>query len=70
MTHLYANQSAEVAHRQRRRIITAEINLLRKFEGKQLIEERVDRLISKAHSLWFGPKPAQRIERSPLLDGS
>jgi hypothetical protein len=53
MNHIYAVQNADVMLKRRRQIITAEINLLRKFEGKQLIEERIGREIGKLHSLWF-----------------
>ena len=53
MMHIYANQNATVAHKRRREISVAEINLLRKFEGKEMIEDRVERQMSKLHSLWF-----------------
>lgn len=61
MVHIYANQNAVVAKRQRRRIITAEINILRKFEGKQMIEERIGREMEKLHKLWFTGKTPQEI---------
>lgn len=53
MKHVYANQNTAVATKRRREISVAEINLLRKFEGKQLIEDRINRQMSKLHSLWF-----------------
>ena len=53
MMHIYANQNATVAHKRRREISVAEINLLRKFEGKEMIEDRVERQMSKLHALWF-----------------
>jgi hypothetical protein len=54
MTNLYGTQqNADVAIQQKRRIVIAEVQLLRKFEGKQLIEERIDREMSKLHKLWF-----------------
>ena len=53
MTHIYANQNAAVAKKRRREISIAEINLLRKFEGKELIEDRINRQMTKLHSLWF-----------------
>jgi hypothetical protein len=57
MVHIYANQNAVVAHRRRRQISIEEINLLRKFEGKAMIEERIDRQLRKLHTLWFQVKP-------------
>lgn len=53
MTHIYAVANPKVAQKRRREISVAEINLLRKFEGKELIEERIERQMSKLHSLWF-----------------
>jgi hypothetical protein len=60
MVHIYANQNAEVAKRQRRRIVIQEINILRKFEGKQMIEDRIARQMDKLHTLWFGPNPEMK----------
>jgi hypothetical protein len=57
MVHIYANQNAVVAHKRRRQISIEEINLLRKFEGKSMIEERIGRQMGKLHSLWFQQKP-------------
>jgi hypothetical protein len=53
MTHIYAVMNNDVARKARRRASVAEINLLRKFEGKELIEERISRQLGKLHQLWF-----------------
>jgi len=53
MTHIYAKTSADASAKARRRHSVAEINLLRKFEGKQMIEERIERQLSKLHKIWF-----------------
>jgi uncharacterized protein YlaN (UPF0358 family) len=53
MVHIYAVSNSTVAHKRRREISVAEINLLRKFEGKEMIEDRVERQMSKLHALWF-----------------
>jgi hypothetical protein len=53
MMHIYATSNSTVAHKRRREISVAEINLLRKFEGKEMIEDRVERQMSKLHGLWF-----------------
>lgn len=53
MTHIYAKTNTDVAHTVRRRASVAEINLLRKFEGRELIEERISRQLGKLHHLWF-----------------
>ena len=53
MTHLFPVQNQAVANKRRREISIAEINLLRKFEGKQMIEDRIERQMTKLHSLWF-----------------
>lgn len=53
MTHIYAVQKPDVARKVRRRASVAEINLLRKFEGKELIENRIERQLGKLHALWF-----------------
>jgi hypothetical protein len=34
-------------------ISVAEINILRKFEDRQLIDEKIVRQMTKLHSLWF-----------------
>lgn len=60
MVHIYQIQNPDVMHKRRREIIIAEINILRKFEGRSLIEEREERLMSKMHKLWFGPKPQEK----------
>jgi hypothetical protein len=53
MTHIYAVKSNDAEKKMRRRSSVAEVNLLRKFEGKQLIEDRIARQMSKLHALWF-----------------
>jgi len=45
--------SAEAERATRRRISVAEIKILRKFEGKSLIEDRIYRQLHKLHKLWF-----------------
>jgi len=37
-------------------IVVAEINILRKFEDRQLIEDKIFREMRKLHSLWFNGK--------------
>jgi hypothetical protein len=54
MTHIYQKQNAQVAQEMRRRYSIAEINILRKFEGRSLIEDRIARQMNKLHRLWFG----------------
>jgi hypothetical protein len=34
-------------------ISIAEINILRKFEDRQLIDDKIGRQMTKLHSLWF-----------------
>ncbi len=34
-------------------IVVNEINILRKFEDRQLMDEKIVRMMSKLHSLWF-----------------
>jgi hypothetical protein len=34
-------------------IIIAEINILRKYEDKQHIDKKIDRQMTKLHSIWF-----------------
>jgi hypothetical protein len=53
MTHIYAVKNNDVERTMRRKISVAEVNLLRKFEGKSLIEEKIARQMSKLHALWF-----------------
>lgn len=53
MTHIYAKKNESVAHKARRRASVAEIQILRKFEGKNMIEERIERQLGKLHQLWF-----------------
>lgn len=56
MEHIYCKPSKEVERAMRRRISIAEVNLLRKFEGKQLVEEKIARQMSKLHAIWFGAR--------------
>ena len=58
MVHIYANLNTKAMHARRREIVKAEIELLRKFEGRTLIEDRIAREMSKLHTLWFGPSPS------------
>lgn len=53
MTHIYAVKSKDAERTMRRRSLVALINLLRKFEGKQIIEEKIARQLSRLHALWF-----------------
>jgi hypothetical protein len=53
MTHIYDKPNTNVAHKAKRRASVAEINLLRKFEDKQMIEDRINRQLGKLHRLWF-----------------
>ncbi len=41
------------AHLCRRKIVIAEINILRKFEESPLIQEKIFREMAKLHLLWF-----------------
>ena len=59
MVHIYEVKRPEAERKARRRISIAEINVLRKFEGKEMIEERIARQMTKLHSLWF---PNRRTE--------
>lgn len=60
MEHIYAVQRPEAERKARRRISVAEINILRKFEGKSQIEDRIARQMTKLHSLWFRNRVAQQ----------
>jgi len=53
MMHIYAVRNSAVAHKRSREMSIAQVNLLRKFEGKMMIEERIDEQMGKLHSLWF-----------------
>lgn len=53
MVHIYAVRSVDAERRARRKASVAEINLLRKFEGSQLIENRIEKQMNKLHKLWF-----------------
>ena len=37
----------------RRMIVIAEINILRKYEDRQLIDDKIVRQMTKLHTLWF-----------------
>ena len=52
-THIYAVKSISAERSAQRKATVAEIKILRKFEGRKLIEERIDSNISKLHNLWF-----------------
>jgi hypothetical protein len=41
------------AHKCRRKIVVAEINILRNFESRELVDGKIVRELSKLHSLWF-----------------
>jgi len=41
------------AHLCRRKIVIAEINILRNFEERPLIQEKIFREMNKLHLLWF-----------------
>lgn len=64
MVHIYAVQNPKAMKDRRREIITAEINILRKFEGKSLIEDRIDRSMEKLHGVWFGSKSAENTKQN------
>lgn len=59
MTHIYQIKSNYAERMMRRRASVAEIKLLRKFEGKQVIEERIERQLGKLHGLWFENRKEQ-----------
>ena len=59
MVHIYEVKRPEAERKARRRISIAEINVLRKFEGKEMIEEHIARQMTKLHQLWF---PNRRTE--------
>jgi hypothetical protein len=56
MNNVHVSNNASAEHNARRRSRVSEINTLRKFEGKSLIEDKIARNISKLHSLWFKDK--------------
>ena len=60
MKHIYAVQRPEAKRIMRRKYSVAEINILRKFEGRDLIEDRIARQMTKLHSLWFRNRVAQQ----------
>lgn len=53
MNHIYLIKRPDVERKMRRRASVAEINVLRQFEGKSLIEDRITRQLGKLHALWF-----------------
>jgi hypothetical protein len=53
MTHIYAVQVPLAKRRAQRKDIVATIKILRLYEGKSMVEERIDNNISTLHSLWF-----------------
>ena len=54
------------ANKYRRKIVVTEINILRKFESKQLIEDKITREMSKLHSLWFRDRVWRPYSTLPL----
>ena len=56
MKHIYVTHNNDTSRTMRRRASVAEIKILRRFEGKSLIEDRIDRQMSKLHALWFRQK--------------
>lgn len=58
MKHIYEVQRPEAERKMRRKYSVAEINILRKFEGKAQIEDRIARQMTKLHQLWF---PNRRV---------
>jgi len=53
MTHIYAVKSVSAERSAQRRHLIAEIKILRRFEGRKIIEERIAKNINKLHALWF-----------------
>ena len=49
-------KKAATAPAEIRKQTTAEIKILRKFEGRRLIDERIDAQMTKLHRLWFKTK--------------
>jgi hypothetical protein len=47
------NRLKSNTHLRRRSIVIDEINILRNFEGSQLIQNKIEREMSKLHLLWF-----------------
>lgn len=56
---IYANYNAKAAVERHRQILAAEIVLLRKFEGRQMIEERIAKNMQLLHGTWFGKHNAK-----------
>ena len=52
MKHIYYKPKPDAERQYRRMVSVAEINILRKFEGKAQIEERISRQLGKLHSLY------------------
>lgn len=61
MIHIYEVKRPEAERVMRRRISIAEINILRKFEGRDLIEDRIARQMTKLHSLWFHSRKVESL---------
>jgi hypothetical protein len=53
MTHIYAVHSPIAKRRAQRKDIVATVKILRNYEDKKMVEERIDKHISDLHSLWF-----------------
>ena len=59
MKHIYEVKLPEAERIMRRKYSVAEINILRKFEGRTQIEDRIARQMTKLHSLYnFKHAPA------------
>jgi hypothetical protein len=53
MTHIFMVKSVSAERDAQRRHIISEINLLRKFEGRMIIDERIALGIARLHNMWF-----------------
>ena len=53
MTHIYLIKDPAIERRAVRKNVVANINILRKFERFNLIEERISKNMFDLHSLWF-----------------
>lgn len=64
MTHIYAVKRSDVEHEVKRQQHINNIAFLRKFEGKQLVEERISDEMSSLHKLWFGKSGNNGVPKS------
>ena len=53
MTHIYAVKSVSAERDAQRKATIAEIKILRRFEGRKLIDDRIATNMHKLHALWF-----------------